>query len=60
MSVSELGKVPVMYERGIEQGYADFHRKLNRVLRTRDVKPSRPEKLTGDRKDLLEQEKDDG
>jgi hypothetical protein len=60
MSASELGKVPVVYEREIEQGYADFHRKLNRVLRTRDVKPSRPEKLTGNGKDLLGQEKDDG
>ena len=27
-----------MDEREIEQGYADFHRKLNRVLRTRDVR----------------------
>jgi hypothetical protein len=27
-----------MDEREIEQGYANFHRKLNRVLRTRDVK----------------------
>ncbi len=27
-----------MDEREIEQGYADFHRKLNRVLRSRDVK----------------------
>ena len=38
MSASELGKVPVMGEREIEQGYADFHRKLNLVLRTRDVR----------------------
>ena len=28
----------MMDEREIEQGYADFHRKLNRVLRKRDVK----------------------
>ena len=27
-----------MDEREIEQGYADIHRKLNRVLRTKDVK----------------------
>jgi hypothetical protein len=27
-----------MDEREIEKGYANFHRKLNRVLRTRDVK----------------------
>ena len=27
-----------MDEREIEKGYADFHRKLNRVLRDRDVK----------------------
>jgi hypothetical protein len=27
-----------MDEREIEQGYANFHRKLNRVLRSRDVK----------------------
>ena len=27
-----------MDEREIEQGYANFHRRLNRVLRTRDVK----------------------
>jgi hypothetical protein len=26
-----------MDEREIEKGYADFHRKLNRILRTRDV-----------------------
>ena len=48
----------MMYERGVEQGYADFNPKFNRLLRTRDVKPSRPEKLTGDGKDLLEHEKD--
>ena len=27
-----------MDEREIEQGYANFHRKLNRILRTKDVK----------------------
>ena len=27
-----------MDEREIEQGYANFHRKLNRILRDRDVK----------------------
>jgi hypothetical protein len=37
MSASELGRVPVMYEREIEQGYADFQPKFNRLLRTRDV-----------------------
>jgi len=28
----------MMDEREIEQGYANFHRKLNRILRERDVK----------------------
>jgi hypothetical protein len=30
-----------MDERDIEQGYANFHRKLNRILRQRDVKEFR-------------------
>ena len=37
LSKKEIPKV-IMDEREIEQGYANFHRKLNQILRNRDVK----------------------